>query len=214
MVLAVLDLAGPGLLEREWAASYPLSVTMASVQFTAVHSLSIELYCSCRINLCISFHWSQAVWSFDAPLWINSVTLALVMFLCVLACFLLQLFWYICVHNHRKQADQGPEAVSEPALPEVLAWPRTAADDQRQPLPSRRALWVHDMSFAKSFLCLSQSVLFNKYAFKKCLRLASKHIIKQIIQTHTSKSVQEQYTSSEDSRVRDHQSFIQCSSSS
>lgn len=92
MVLAVLDLASPGLVERASAASYPLSVTMASVQFTAVHSLSIKLYCSCRIDLCISFHWSQAVWSFDAPLWINSVILALVMFLCVLACFLLHLF--------------------------------------------------------------------------------------------------------------------------
>lgn len=27
----------------------------------------------------------------------------------------------VCVHNGRKQAEQGPEALSEPALPEVIA---------------------------------------------------------------------------------------------
>jgi len=47
-----------------------------------------------------------------------------------------------CVLCDREQAEQGPEALPEPALPEVVARPRAAADHPGQPVPPRRALWV------------------------------------------------------------------------
>ena len=42
----------------------------------------------------------------------------------------------------REQAEQGPEALPGPALPEVLPGPWAAAEHPGQPVPPRRALWV------------------------------------------------------------------------
>lgn len=50
---------------------------------------------------------------------------------------------FFSVFDDRKQTEQGPKDLLEPTLPEIIAWPRAAADHPWQPLPPRSALWVH-----------------------------------------------------------------------
>lgn len=123
-----------------------------------IHSLVLgtQLCPSCTVNVSIFFKncGYQTVWPFDTTLRMTTAPFLLPGCSCVPYCCpdAVTTCSCVCVRNYRKQAEQGPEALPEPALPEILAWPRTAADHPRQPLSPRRALWVHDCPTRRSVI--------------------------------------------------------------
>lgn len=162
-MLAVLVLANPGWLERErlQPATPPSDNGKCTIHGYATQHLALLLLQDTLVCFLLWEPNCVVVWHFTVIY--NSVTVTLAKCLCLLALFLVVLMpfphvFLFCVHNGRKQAEQGPEALSEPALPEVIAWPRTAADHPRQPLSSRRALWVHDHLAPHSVVPLSHAL--------------------------------------------------------
>lgn len=77
---------------------------------------------------------------------------AIIVSLCLINSIVFYLNHFCLSVSFRPQAQQGPEALPELEVSEVIAWPRVAKDNTSQSISSCRALWVKTLGYTVTLL--------------------------------------------------------------